>query len=149
VGEPEKPGETQGPGRVLVVDDDANARDALEAVLGADFEVVVARGVGDALRILGEQSFDALVSDFELQDGNGANLLAIASERFPNVIGVLITGHIDSPEVRTLQKSGRALVLFKPAKPAELIAWVRNSVAMSRLQRLTENLRRRSGGQGA
>ncbi|MEZ0230303.1 MAG: hypothetical protein ACAI25_16895 [Planctomycetota bacterium] len=42
-----------------------------------------------------------------------------------NVVGVLLTGHVDSIEVR-------------------------NSVAMSRLQRLTQNLKgKRAGGQGA
>lgn len=141
--------DSSGPaGRVLVVDDERNVLDALEAVLATEFEVVVARGVGEALRSLKTREFDALVTDYELTDGTGATLLTMVAERFPNVIGVLLTGHVDSPQVRTLQKSGRALVLFKPAKPRELIAWVRNSVAMSKLQRLTQNLKgKRSGGQ--
>ncbi len=110
----------------------------------------LARGVGEALRTLKERPFDALVSDFELKDGDGATLLTVANERFPDVVGVLLTGHVDSIEVRNLQTSGRALVLFKPAKPSELLAWVRNAVAMARLQRLTKGIRgKRAGGQSA
>jgi DNA-binding NtrC family response regulator len=145
---PEK--KPQGPGRVLVVDDDKNTLEVLEAVLASEFDVVVAKGVGEGLKLLSEQLFDALVTDFELSDGTGATLLTVAAERYPDVMSVLLTGHTDSVEVRNLQKSGRALVLFKPAKPSELLAWVRNSVAMSRLQRMTQNLRgKRTGGQGA
>jgi hypothetical protein len=35
--------------------------------------------------------------------------------------------------VRELQRSGNVLVLFKPVNPTDLIAWVKSSVALTKM----------------
>ena len=127
-------------GRVLVVDDDASVRASLEAILSNDFDVDVAQVVAEALQILASKPLDVVVTDWQMLDGTGASILAVIRQKFPGVTSLVVTGNATFPEVQELQKGGRTLVLWKPVNPPDLIAWVRNGVAISRLQQILGTL---------
>ena len=58
--------------RILLVEDDKNIVENLSAVLGAEgFQVRTASGQQEALRAVDEESFDLLLLDVSLKDGNG------------------------------------------------------------------------------
>jgi DNA-binding NtrC family response regulator len=132
-------------GRVLVVDDDPNQRMSLESILALDHDVTAAAGVAEALRLMQEEVFDVVVTDFEMPDGTGADLLHAVEKAGRAMSMILITGHSEYATVRDLQKSGKALVLFKPVDPKELLGWIRNGVTMARLSAATSNLQKRAG----
>src|SRR5450755_3473904 len=53
--------------RILLVDDNQSVRDTLSAVLQqSGFEVVTASNVNDALRLIGSETFDILLSDLHM-----------------------------------------------------------------------------------
>ncbi len=67
---------------VLLVEDEPGFRDVLQIGLEpAGFDTEPASGLAEAIRILSEQTFDAIVSDLRLKDGSGIDLLVWMKER--------------------------------------------------------------------
>lgn len=125
-------------GQVLVVDDDENQRLSLESILALDYDVCAAGGVEEASRLIARDTFDVVVTDYDMPDGTGEDVLRCVTRRGTPTSTILLTGHSEYAQVRDLQKSGRALVLFKPVDPVELLAWIKNGVTMARLSRATK-----------
>ncbi len=132
-------------GRVLVVDDDPNQRMSLESILALDYEVTTADGVAEARIKMDKGPFEVIVTDYEMPDGTGAELLRLIEARKLATSCILLTGHSDYSAVRDLQKSGKALVLFKPVDPVELLAWIKNGVTMAKLSQAASSLQARTG----
>jgi diguanylate cyclase (GGDEF)-like protein len=83
---------------LLVEDDAADARrmiDVLAQYEGVSFRVERALGVEDGLRILSEQTFDAMVLDLSLPEGHGLTAFLRAKEAAPSVPIVVVTGEDD------------------------------------------------------
>jgi DNA-binding NarL/FixJ family response regulator len=129
VGEAQAPVARPARGRLLLVDDDQVVLATLKAVLDPHVDVATARTVREGRRAL-EAGVDVLVTDFELTDGTGADLLSAASTR--QVYSIVVTGKSGYEGVRRLQDSG-VLVLFKPVDPAGLVAWVKSGVAVRKM----------------
>jgi DNA-binding NtrC family response regulator len=136
-------------GRVLVVDDEEALRLSLVAILEDEFDVVEAATLAEGRRRIDTESFDVLVSDFQLPDGRGDALIRHCAERAPATQRILLTGHSDYAAVRELQRSGSVLVIFKPTDPAQVLGWVRNSVALARVQKGMSRLRERTAARAA
>jgi len=109
--------------RVLIVDDDPQARELLAAVLeSAGAEARLAGTIRDALDVLHAWWPDVLVSDMEIPDGDGHSVMeqisALASPDSPPMIAIALTGHL---RPRALS-AGFHWHLPKPIEPSELIA---------------------------
>ena len=62
--------------RALVVDDDADARDLFASILTqAGALVETASSTAEAMRVLGQQPVDVIVSDIEMPDADGYQFL--------------------------------------------------------------------------
>ena len=71
-------------GRILVVDDDAGARDLIVSSLRADGHDVDASGSGfEALRLLGRQCYDLVVSNLMMPELDGPSLYSAVTHRWP------------------------------------------------------------------
>lgn len=134
-------GQVGARGRLLVVDDDLVMLSTLQAILEERFDVRVASGVRQATNELEAGAFDVLVTDYEMADGTGAELLELTGARFAGLYTILLTGKSGFAAVRALQKDG-VLVLFKPIDPDDLLGWVKNGVAMAQLTKASDRLRR-------
>ncbi|PZO80575.1 MAG: hypothetical protein DI629_06430 [Mesorhizobium amorphae] len=90
---PENP--ARAVGRVLVVDDEPAISDFLAEYLAADgIDTAVAASGTEALAILEDASFDAVLSDLRMPDIGGARLAERIAERWPAMSGriVIMTG---------------------------------------------------------
>ena len=117
------PAELQEKVRVLLVDDDADIRDLLAVVLEQDGCAITQAGdVATALRLLRAGGFKLLITDYELPDGSGGQLLGQAArERLLQDCAVLVvTGYPDPEDV------GAAPVIAKPFDPDALRKQVRH-----------------------
>ncbi len=90
----------QSPIQVMLVEDHDMVREALIAALDARaiIEVIgAAAGVAEAEPILadGDRSIDVIVADLQLGDGQGTDLVELASQRAPAPPVLLITGTDD------------------------------------------------------
>jgi two-component system, cell cycle response regulator len=124
--------------RILLVDDEKVARAVYGDYLAdAGHEVHAVGGVTEARAALALHTFDLVVTDLILPQGDGMEVLRYTKERFPDVEVVLITA-LDKvgPAVRAI-KSGAAEYLVKPVRPEALRHAV--SRALTTRQLLQEN----------
>jgi DNA-binding NtrC family response regulator len=115
---------------VLYVDDETSLRHAAQVWLGHHgVDVVTARSVDGALRILARQPVDGAFVELWLADGSGFELYAHLEERYRELARrvVCVTGDIVPSEATSahLRMIGRP-VLFKPFDLRELDHWVRH-----------------------
>jgi DNA-binding NtrC family response regulator len=91
--------------RVLVVDDDAMIRSALELVLGERHEVRTVESVREAVAALAAARFDVVLCDLQLRDGDARQVAAaFARERgFVVMTGGTVT-EVDLPSGHVLHK---------------------------------------------
>lgn len=80
--------------RVLVVDDEADIRNVLEATLEkAGYHVNSASSASIALALLEHDDFDILLSDIVMPDMDGVALAQKATRKHPGLTAVLMTGY--------------------------------------------------------
>jgi DNA-binding NtrC family response regulator len=97
--------------RVLVVDDDEDARELLQLALERrGYRVTVASSFADARAALEREPFYALVTDIELDDGSGLGLREIA----PVSIACTLTGHASPADAERAKNAGFHAHLVKP-----------------------------------
>ena len=112
--------------RVLVVDDDAEGRELAALVLtNAGAETRTAPSVLEALTVLADWPPDVLVSDLEMPERDGYNLLrharhemALRGRRLP---ALALTAYGRSEDRVRVLAAGFNLHLAKPADPTELV----------------------------
>jgi PAS domain S-box-containing protein len=115
--------------RILVVDDEANARELVSAILaGCEADVKAAASAAEALAILdsGDQwRPDVLISDIELPDADGYELMrhvrSLTSECGRRVVGVALTAHARVEDRIKAIAAGFQIHVPKPVEPEELL----------------------------
>lgn len=109
--------------RILLADDDAAMRNALEASLVADgHQVVSADNGADALMILtaGPQSFRVLISDVQMPELDGFALAEKALALNPSLRVILMSGYAEGFKKAENLKPRLAAVLTKPVSRDDL-----------------------------
>jgi signal transduction histidine kinase len=124
-----QPAEVVGDHTVLVVDDEAECRETVGAMLESNgFAVSVAASGDEALRLIeGGLQFDLLLVDFVMPDMNGAELARHVRARRPSVPVVFFTGGSNTADVR-----GERWVLMKPFLMQTLVDTVRSALGQAR-----------------
>lgn len=114
--------------RMLLVEDDARVRKALERTLSSRFDLTVASGVDPALARLDEEVFDLVLSDWKMPDGGGRRLYELAAARHPEAAlrMVFMTGGALTADERSFCDRHRLEVLAKPLALDVLLAAARN-----------------------
>jgi two-component system nitrogen regulation response regulator NtrX len=141
-----------GPTTVLVVDDEADVRQALEMILRYDgFEVWTAKDGRQALARLDEESqrgarADLVLSDVKMPRMDGLELLAALAERPDSPPVVMISGHGDIATAVEAVRRGAADFLEKPLEQNRVVVSLRNALTAGRLRRENAGLRRELGG---
>jgi signal transduction histidine kinase/ActR/RegA family two-component response regulator len=112
--------------RVLVIDDDMNARELLAVILeNAGAELRAAASAEDALMILQSWTPDIMLSDIEMPGDDGYGLVDKArrlTESHGRLVAVALTAHARPEDrVRALE-AGFKWHLAKPIDPAELLS---------------------------
>ena len=111
--------------RILVVDDEEDARMLLDAVLEqCDASVRTCASVAEALAEIEEWGPDVLVSDIEMPGEDGYALIRkvreLESERGGRLPAVALTAHARAEDRMRVLSSGYQMHVPKPVEPAEL-----------------------------
>jgi putative nucleotidyltransferase with HDIG domain len=83
---------------ILFVDDEKNILQGLERSLRSqrkEWNMGFVESAQSALQCLGEQHFDALVTDMRMPGMDGAQLLEVVSKQHPDLIRIILSGHSD------------------------------------------------------
>jgi DNA-binding NtrC family response regulator len=130
-------------GSILVVDDELEIREGLEALLTSEsFEVTLAETGEAGLQRLEERPFDLMLLDVSLPDRNGLDLLREIRRRDPQLSIILITAFGSIDMARAAFKSGAQDYITKPWSNDELIAQVSLAVEGRRLRDENVQLKR-------
>jgi DNA-binding NtrC family response regulator len=112
-------------GSILVVDDELEIREGLEALLTSEsFEVTLAETGEAGLQRLEDRPFDLMLLDVSLPDRNGLELLREIRRRDPQLSIILITAYGSIDMARAAFKGGAQDYITKPWSNDELIAQV-------------------------
>jgi len=123
---------------VLVVDDEAGMRTALQAnFLRHGWRVETASGLSEALRAIDRRSFDLVVSDIRMRDGDGFEVMCEVRKNSPATAVILLTAFGSVPEAVESMRSGAFDYLTKPVSFEQL-----QSVAARVMQRTREKATR-------
>lgn len=85
---------------ILTIDDEPEIRELLGAALsGRGYRVTTAAGGVEALRVAQAESIDLIISDLQMEDADGLELIAQLKLIHPNTPAILLTGVLFDPEV--------------------------------------------------
>src|ERR1700757_68898 len=130
-------------GSILVVDDEIEIREGLEALLTSEgFEVTPAETGEAGLQRLEDRPFDLMLLDVSLPDRNGLELLREIRRRDPNLSIILITAFGSIDMARAAFKGGAQDFITKPWSNDELIAQVSVAIEGRRLREENVQLKR-------
>ena len=80
--------------RALVIDDEPDIRDLLSITLARmEIDVEVAGDYASALKLLGPERFDLVLTDMRLPDGDGLDILRAAPARGCDAPIIVLTAH--------------------------------------------------------
>jgi CheY-like chemotaxis protein len=117
--------------RILLVDDHADTCAALERLLKLrGHSVAAAHSMRGALEIAAAESFDLLISDIGLPDGNGVDLVRYLRAQRP-IRGIAISGFGMDADISKSLEAGFSEHLVKPVKLEKLEAAIARVMADS------------------
>ena len=81
--------------RILVVDDEESIREFLEIMLKKEnYEVTTAEDGARAKELLQKKSFDMIISDMQMPNVTGIELLKYVKENYSDIVFMMITVNI-------------------------------------------------------
>jgi DNA-binding NtrC family response regulator len=112
------------PGRVLVVDDETNIREALAKILErAGHRVSAAESGEAALSLLHDGAFDVVVTDLKMLGAGGMDVLRSAKQQQPDAEVIVITAFGTIESAVEAMKLGAYDYLAKPIDPPRFCIW--------------------------
>ncbi len=109
--------------RVLVVEDNAAIRASLALLLEREgFDVVAVDEFARAQELIERERFDTLITDLDLPDGTGLDLLVTARQFWPRMRKILMTGYGCSAVRKRASELGLSAYLEKPFDTDELLS---------------------------
>lgn len=122
--------------RILLVEDNKDTLNYMALVLGTrGHEVTTAEGLAQAI-LAAAQPFDLLISDIELPDGTGLELMRQLHGR--GLPAIAMSGYGSEEDVLASREAGFAAHLTKPVDLTRLLAAVRGATAAERGSRAEE-----------
>jgi len=107
---------------VLIVDDDSNILEVLDARLSASgFKVFQASNGFSALNILEKQRIDILVSDMKMPEMSGLDLLIETDKLYPQLPVIFLTAYGTIPDAVAAVRAGAVDYISKPFDGKELV----------------------------
>ena len=129
-------------GRLLIVDDEAELKDALcETLADEGYKTVGATSGAEGLQALEKQDFDLLLSDLMMPGMDGIQLLRKALEIDPNLVGIIMTGQGTIPSAVEAMKVGAFDYVLKPFDLKTMLPILERAMETRRLR--LENIRLR------
>jgi len=124
---------------ILVVDDEVEAQRALVHALKREkYNVESATSGTEAMRKLGEKTFDLIITDIRMERMDGMELLRRVREQWPDTLVIVMTAFASVDTAIRAIHAGAYDYLSKPYEVEDLRLTVRRALEQSRLMR--ENL---------
>jgi len=121
--------EAMGKNHVLIIEDDQGVADALKLIMEDDgYETVLAINAQQGIEQARLRRFDLTISDVQLPDMSGLDVLTILREKDTELPVVIITAYFTPEVVTEAMARGAFQVLAKPFLPSEILDLARRAV---------------------
>jgi DNA-binding NtrC family response regulator len=133
-----------GAERILLVDDEANARSALKSLLTEEgYEVGEAQDGEEALRLLGDFAPGVVLADVRMPRMDGLTFLRKAKEQGSEAVFIIMTAFADVESAVEAMKAGAENYLTKPVSFDAILVFVTKAFEKRKLERDAASLRER------
>ncbi len=133
--------------RILIVDDEKIALKNLEHVMKKEgYEVTGTQSGQNALKLLGEQQFDVVLTDLKMEKVDGMQILARCHALYPETEIIMITGYATLESAVETMKHGAFYYIAKPFKLDEVRKVVREAAEKVSLKKENRQLREQIEG---
>jgi two-component system response regulator PilR (NtrC family) len=121
--------------RLLVVDDEESIREFLEIMLKKEgYEVTCAEDGAKAKDLLSKKTFDMVISDLQMPNMTGIELLKHVKESYPDLVFMMITAFGTTESAVEAMKMGAYDYLTKPFKIDEVRLNIQNALRSKSLE---------------
>ncbi|MBW1980877.1 MAG: sigma-54-dependent Fis family transcriptional regulator, partial [Deltaproteobacteria bacterium] len=127
--------------KILVVDDDQGARDALQVILEDDYSVTLAASGQEALSLCMQASFDVVFLDVTMPELDGIEVLKRLKSMDESMDVVMISASDKAQKAVQSIKLGAYDYITKPFEPDEILSAVSRVLEKRNLQRENRYLR--------
>ncbi len=130
--------------RVLLVDNDPDHAQAMaESLERIGFQTTIATSGPEGARLVGERTFELVVTDLMMNEVDGMAILAAARQQQINCEVILVTGHATVPKAVEAMQQGAFNFLEKPITPKRLQAVAVKAAESVRLRMQYQDLQSR------
>jgi two-component system, NtrC family, response regulator PilR len=132
--------------RILVVDDEESIREFLEIMLRKEgYEVVISSDGRQALDTLKKKSFDMVISDLQMPNMTGIELLREVKNQYPDCVFMMITAFGTTENAVEAMKAGAYDYILKPFKIDEVRLVIANALRSQNLEVENRTLKKELG----
>ena len=132
---------------ILCVDDEPSVGVVLEAALNKlGHTPILANSVDEAVRAVGRQQFDLIISDYRMPNGTGLDLLSSLEKEGHQIPVIIMTGYSSVEHAVMSLRSGAIDYLTKPVRQETLRIAVTQALEVIRLRKENETYRQELSG---
>lgn len=126
--------------KILIVDDEPDIRELLEiTLLRMGLECISAASVEQAIEALKQHNFRLCLTDMNLGDGNGLEIIAYIQENHPQMPVAMITAYSNMETAIAAMKAGAFDYVAKPIDLPKLRALVQSALKIHNKQQDNDN----------
>ena len=118
---------------ILIIDDDEQIRELLEAILGENYDCTRARSAEEALDVLKAITFDLVISDINMGGISGLDLVPYVLKEAPETVVVMVSGQQAIESAIAAMRAGAFDYITKPLDIYHVEAAVRRALAHHKL----------------
>jgi len=134
--------------KILVVDDEANARKVLSAILKQEgYQVHESMSVDHAVGLMHHEEVDAVITDLKMPNKDGFQLFNYISQHHPHTPVVFLTAYGSVESAVNAMTSGACYYFIKPPDYPKLKNVLAAAIENSAVHRKLEDLKKKSSRQ--
>ena len=124
---------------ILVAGSELADLNAIKQILEEKFNIFLATSGEGALAMMEENQIALIITDYDMSDTTGVELLAEIMQRHPNTVRVMLSPHIDEKLLMDAINKVRVYgLLRKPWKPEEIVSVVARGIEAYQTSRMPE-----------
>jgi len=125
---------------ILLVEDDANIRETLSAILQQKgYNTDTAKNGHEAIQKSKAKFFNLALLDIKLPDIEGTKLVTVMHENLPKMVKIMITGYPSLENAVEALNLGADAYIIKPFEPEKLLALIEEKLGKQReAEKMTE-----------
>tara|TARA_B100001248_G_scaffold260619_1_gene249357 strand:- start:1234 stop:2643 length:1410 start_codon:yes stop_codon:yes gene_type:complete len=132
--------------KILVVDDEESIREFLDIMLRKEgYDVSLAEDGAKAQELLKKKSFDMIISDLQMPNVTGIELLKYVKDNYPEIVFMMITAFGTTESAVEAMKLGAYDYLTKPFKIDEVRILINNALRAQALESENRTLKKELG----